>query len=376
MLKTILVVDDRMLNRKMLALLLGHAGYRVLESGDGEQALAMVRQEQPALVISDVLMPIMDGIEFANRLHADPAIAHIPVIFYTATYRVNEARVMAQTCGVAAVLGKPSEPQLILDAVAMALGVDPTPIAKREFPDLQTTPSLPELAGLQRRLQQAMMADIDAGAPSGLGGGAMYALGNVHTLSLRLAALVELGMTLSSERDPARLLELFCRASQDIMNARYAAVGMYANGQPRRFACCGMTAVEIEAIFEALDPDPGSARDAGAHPGVQQFSPQHPFRRTFLIVRVMLGSHQRGWLYLAEKFSVGDFNAEDQEFAATLGAQLAPAYENLSLYEEVRQHAGRLELEVLERKRIAEQLLESEAKLRQLAETDGASKRK
>ncbi len=86
----ILVVDDRPLNRQFLAKLLGYAGHESLEAGDGSEALAMTREQHPDLVITDILMPTMDGIEFTRRLQKDPSIAHIPIIFYSATHRLQE----------------------------------------------------------------------------------------------------------------------------------------------------------------------------------------------------------------------------------------------------------------------------------------------
>src|SRR6266571_4491109 len=121
---TILIVDDRAINREFLATLLRYVGHSVLEAADGAQALEVTRAQHPDLVITDVLMPTMDGIEFATRLHADSLIASIPIIFYTATYRLTEAKALAQACGVTTVLAKPSEPQAILDAVAATLGID------------------------------------------------------------------------------------------------------------------------------------------------------------------------------------------------------------------------------------------------------------
>lgn len=351
--KVILVVDDRVINREFLTTLLGYAGYRVLEASDGAQALDMIRREQPALVISDVLMPVMDGIEFANRLHADLAIAHTPVIFYTATYRLSEARVLAANCGVAAVLAKPAEPQVILDAVAAALGIESTQVEKIEFPSTKISPFLPETAGLQLHLQKVIAADVDAGASADLGEASMYTMGKVQTLSLRLAALLELNITLSLERDAQRLLDLFCRGAQDIMNAKSAAISMRGNGQIRRFACYGMTAMEADAIFDTL---------------AQRLASQQTLGRRFLIVPVLLGSHAHGWFYLADKLGAEVFSDEDEEFAETLAAQLAPLYENLCLYDEVRQHAGQLEIEILERKLVTDKLQESEAGLRRAQE--------
>ena len=119
---TILIVDDHVLNREILIMALDYAEHRVLEASDGEQALKLVGSERPDLVITDILMPKMDGYEFVSRLRADPAIAATPVIFYTATYRETEAKVMALACGVRWTLAKPSDPDVIARTVQEALG--------------------------------------------------------------------------------------------------------------------------------------------------------------------------------------------------------------------------------------------------------------
>src|ERR1700674_2478357 len=126
---TVLIVDDHATNRELVVNLLNYKGHRPLEAADGAEALALVRSERPELVISDILMPTMDGYEFVRRLRADPALAATPVIFYTAHYHDEEARKLARDCGVSYVLTKPSEPELILQTVAQALGQGkpPTP---------------------------------------------------------------------------------------------------------------------------------------------------------------------------------------------------------------------------------------------------------
>src|SRR5688572_18913335 len=65
---TILVVDDRPTNRQFLSTLLGYGGHRLLEAADGAEALRLVKAERPDLVISDILMPTMDGFEFAKSV--------------------------------------------------------------------------------------------------------------------------------------------------------------------------------------------------------------------------------------------------------------------------------------------------------------------
>jgi CheY-like chemotaxis protein len=118
---TILVVEDREIDREMLTILLGHAGYRVLEAADGPQALELIRSTHPDLVISDVLLPKMDGYQLVRELRADPAVSGTNVIFYTAVFNEREACDLAREIGVVRILSKPMEPEKILESVAEVL---------------------------------------------------------------------------------------------------------------------------------------------------------------------------------------------------------------------------------------------------------------
>lgn len=120
---TILVVDDRPINRDFFAALLAYRGHHVLEAGDGAEALAVAKTSRPQLVISDILMPTMNGYEFVRRLRADPDIAGIPVVFSTANHLDREMRSMAEACGVAYTINKPAELEGVLRAVDAALGI-------------------------------------------------------------------------------------------------------------------------------------------------------------------------------------------------------------------------------------------------------------
>ena len=119
--KSILVVDDHPTNRKLIVSVISRSGYRPLEASDGAQALAVVHAERPELVISDILMPTVDGFEFVRRLRADPAVAHTKVIFCTATYHEEEAGELARTAGVFRVLSKPCKPSDLLLAIEQAI---------------------------------------------------------------------------------------------------------------------------------------------------------------------------------------------------------------------------------------------------------------
>ena len=117
----ILVVDDLPANRALVVTLIGHGGHQALEAADGAEALALVRTERPDLVISDILMPTMDGFEFVRQLRSDDGLAATQVIFCSAHYLEEEALRLAEACGVTQVLFKPCEPQDILAAIEQAL---------------------------------------------------------------------------------------------------------------------------------------------------------------------------------------------------------------------------------------------------------------
>ena len=118
---TILIVDDLAANRNFLVTVLRHQGHRLLEAADGSQGLAAIEAERPDLVITDVLMPMMDGYELVRQLRLDPATSAIPVVFYTAHYGEREARALALAGGVADVLTKPAESAEVLRVVDRVL---------------------------------------------------------------------------------------------------------------------------------------------------------------------------------------------------------------------------------------------------------------
>ena len=378
---TSLIVDDRHINRKFLVTLLGYAGHRLLEADDGMDALRCTRAQRPDLIVTDVLMPTMDGVEFTRRLHAEPAIAHIPVIFYTATYRSDETSKLAQSCGAAAVLVKPSEPQIILATVNAVLGIRQPPaqqippVVHYDDNPLQPGVVVDDLSARLRELEElnlGVMHTIERGLRvvggrndrSVASGDIARSLTTVRAVSLRLSALVELGLTQASHYDPLYVLDMFCRAAQDILSAKYAAIGvldekgqrlkhLFVRGMARESAALlgslhPLTGVFGEALVQGrpqrirgLDGDPRSVGLPAAHPPIH----------SFLVVPILLPGGPYGWLYVADKLGAVAFDDDDERFAMTLAAQLAGAQENLMLYEQIRGQSKALEQEVAERKR-------------------------
>ena len=143
---TILIVDSNPADRRTYITLLGNFGHRLLEADDGIQALELARAELPDLIITDVLMPNMDGFTLARRLRAEPLLMGVPVIFQTANYDVSEIHRLARASGIQHILRKPAEPQEILRAVNESLK-QPTQPAR-----------LPQTGQLQREHLQ-LLAD-------------------------------------------------------------------------------------------------------------------------------------------------------------------------------------------------------------------------
>lgn len=127
---TVMVVDDVAANRDIVRLLLGYRGHDVIEAEGGADALRLAHEHHPDVVVSDVLMPGIDGLELVHRLRTDPdeVAAQAPVIFYTANYLEPETRPIAEACGVSQVVLRSQSPQELLDAVDTALAEGPVSI--------------------------------------------------------------------------------------------------------------------------------------------------------------------------------------------------------------------------------------------------------
>lgn len=135
----ILVVEDIANIRDLLRVTLSFKGYPVLTANNGEEAFEIVEKERPALVISDVLMPKMDGFALTHKLRTDPRFHDIPIMLISATYVNPEDRAFAERLGAIHYLEKPVETDDFLLSVAELLTQGPPdlpePMDEREFCD-------------------------------------------------------------------------------------------------------------------------------------------------------------------------------------------------------------------------------------------------
>ena len=112
--KKILIVDDNHQNKYMLQVLLQNSGYAVDVASDGKEALDLAYREAPDIIISDILMPGMDGFTLCRNWEADPELQKIPFVFYTATYTDTKDEAFALSLGADRFLIKPMAPDEIL----------------------------------------------------------------------------------------------------------------------------------------------------------------------------------------------------------------------------------------------------------------------
>lgn len=120
----VLIVEDNPDNRDIYCTFLRHHGYTVLEAADGAEGVRLAMEHLPGVVLMDVGMPVLDGLEATRRLKADPATARIPVLALTAHAMESDRRAAADA-GCDAFLAKPAEPSRVLEMVRTLL---PAPV--------------------------------------------------------------------------------------------------------------------------------------------------------------------------------------------------------------------------------------------------------
>lgn len=113
----ILLVDDFPPNLKLLEMLLESQQHATTSALNGQEALLRAQEDPPDLVITDILMPVMDGYALCRAWMVDPRLRAIPFVVYTATYQSEEDEAFALSLGAAAFLRKPMEPEAFLEQI-------------------------------------------------------------------------------------------------------------------------------------------------------------------------------------------------------------------------------------------------------------------
>jgi signal transduction histidine kinase len=157
--KRALIADDHSENLYFLEVLLKGNGFDAVDSAEnGVQALEMARKNLPDLIVSDILMPVMDGYTLCRELKADEQLKQIPFIFYTATFTTAKDEALALSLGADRFILKPQEPDSLMQVINEVLSA-PRP-AFELLPAEETTILKEYNEALFRKLEKKM-ADLE-----------------------------------------------------------------------------------------------------------------------------------------------------------------------------------------------------------------------
>jgi CheY-like chemotaxis protein len=118
--KRILIVDDDIYNLQLMHYVLHTHGYELCQAENGAQALEILQQERPDLIILDYMMPAVDGIELSQRLRTIPGLRSVPVLIITA-YQDGFNHIPVSTLGINGFLAKPIVPRELITRVESLL---------------------------------------------------------------------------------------------------------------------------------------------------------------------------------------------------------------------------------------------------------------
>lgn len=310
----ILVAEDDPEARELLVLLLGSGDYDVFEAADGIEALSLLRSEQPDLLITDIVMPRMDGYELVRQLREDAATARMPVIFCSASYHEREVRAMAQALGVVSTLPKPYDVRTVHSVVQEAL----------QAPALRT--------------DSAPASDDSAQATQD-----------------RLRALVAFSRHLFATENPEAIPETACQAAREILMAQCAELVVHVAGlEGGRCRESGLTDDGLDRLLSAplyqqfakTLENGGCAMYPMAPPEPEPLvQPLEPGEFVSMLgVPVASGSRVYGYLAVINRIALSGFTEEDLAVARAIAAQVAVACENAARHKalaiEIEQRAA------------------------------------
>lgn len=309
----ILVVDDLAVNRKFLATLLSISNHTILEASDGLQALLSARENHPQLIITDIMMPNMSGEELVKQLSLIPDLAHIPIIFYTATYRLKDVALLALRTGVKYVLAKPSDPKLIIEMVNKALE------QKAETTPATVTSESPVIT-----------TDLSTESAS---------IAQLTTLSSQLFTLLELNSDLITASDINKLFILFCKGARRILNAKICVIGIF---EKQNDTLMGLVVNEQEINYSEISSNqvlsgifkkklPVLINELSLKQK-QELQKIHPVQKCFLGLPIMVEDRLYGVAYFIDKNDDSVFSDIDMELVTELVSNLSILYENKKLH--------------------------------------------
>ena len=356
----VLIVDDKPENLYLLRTLLQGHGCEVDEARHGTEALVKARQEPPQLVISDLLMPVMDGYTLLRRWKADERLKNIPFIVYTATYTDPKDEQLALNLGADAFIVKPAEmddflarvKEVLAKAAAGALVPPHTPTGEEQVVLQQYSEALVrkledkmlELEQTNRELKQDITERKRAEEETQRNLERIRAL---HEIDRAITSTLDLGEVLSILLEKIDLSFPYPSASTiRLLNKETGAIDPIAcrniDEQQWKSAESGDVAIRAQAVIETRAPF--IVRNLLTDPRTQK--PDEYMKRglvSYLGVPLIARGEVLGTLSFYTK-EEHEFTSEEIEFLTTLAGQAAIAINNAQLYESVNSSRKELEL--------------------------------
>lgn len=141
MAKRILLCDDEPHILRAAEIKLTRANFEVRTANDGQEAWEQILSEKPDLLVTDLQMPRMDGLELARHVRENPATANLPILMLTAKGLESSLGAMAAKLNVLSVLPKPFSPRELVRCIENALGIKPIVCTNTVIPATIPTPS-------------------------------------------------------------------------------------------------------------------------------------------------------------------------------------------------------------------------------------------
>ena len=396
----ILIIEDNPTNMELMVYLLTAFGYTPLMAVDGISGVQSARETAPDLIICDIHLPKVDGYGVVAELKKDEQLRHIPVLAVTALAMVGD-RERLLAAGFDGYIGKPIEPDSFVSQLEAfmapgAAGRSEGPAAAAATDAAPTAALLPQFANAGADANPNPMFLIDSTVADYLDevqassgdlsrvaheGAALepspdlaqmtdrlsLSLASLQAVSLRLTSLIELGIELGAERDPAALIEIGCKVAQNVCVARYACIGVLDEGADELsyFSSCGddrqarvVAGTSRVGVLNTLleKRQPVRIDGIGGDPRSLGLPQSHPPIHSFMGVPIASREKVHGWLYLVDKLGAQGFSEVDERVAVTVSAQIAVAYENLLLYDEIKRHHAQLTADMTARIRLDEDL--------------------
>ena len=330
----ILMVDDSPTNLLALQSILNSPDRNLVSAASGDDALRYLLDNEVAVILMDVYMPGLDGLETAELIRGRDRSRDIPIIFLTADSTGGRHLSRGYSLGAVDYIVKPIEPDILRSKVAVFVEL------------FKKTQEVKQQAVLLKEknleLENANLA--------------------------RLNMLIDLGHELTAERDPWHVLENFCRSARQIVEAQESAVGLIdRDGKSLRY------------FFRCRQDGENTESTGNGAPKIltralkQLLKEGHPLRlndsddllhergktsqlvHSFLGAPIVSASTPCGWVYLLNKPNAEEFSEADERLAATLATQVGIAYENAMLYSDAQRHATELQQEITERKQAEEE---------------------